>query len=824
MVLVELPSPEFEAQLRALGKVVHVCDHHLYATPNGALLDRRHPFSAIEQVARLIALDLSDEQKTKLRLIGANDRGFIPALARTLRASGQCDGKALAKLWTIRTEDRDCILGRHGSDSTVTDIDKAVECVRTLKQRNRLIELTTGRNKDGDPALLLVQAPIELQYTLLDAIYRDRVSAITTADEQLKALETPLNILALLHDAQEEIVQVEFSGAAEWTEAISQLMGQLSARFADTARLTLWCGGGDSVFFGAKGDAPGDAALLETVADRLLDNLLIGNRPVSKWRTHFFQALEIRSLDRSKLQWPRADAVLLPMEEQERNYFMPYLWECVLPKPGDGAQAQIEQVRCNDRLVSIDVTGAPPLHVTVAFDDGSTGFHLPVVSVRLHLFFARVVIVEWVVEQEWTYAAIDHPKDVWRTWRGLLANPNLTPPVTLARVLDFNATARMTFATFATTNDGDRYRIALHAASPHCADAGDPALGVLHQGAGASPERITGWFLALLRHVLPRLGVVSADALSDMSANDTVKLIWDDRARVVSSVVAVGNQPSVPAAAAMMEVMVARLQTVERYGRTHYCDPTFSQAELQRGLYKRFLDVGSFYAASSHSFVFLGFGYYAGAHIHGHMAGMYRRMFLLVLFYAAILSNFASRLTVLKFDKERPKFARLRREYLDFTNRLWFRQVSSQVQGIELFDLVWQEAWIDREYAQIKAEIDQSDDFHRLETGDRSGQFTRIVAVIGLPALVAAVMEQLGTIGGWTPWGGWRWVITLVLMVASGFAASWCADYFHAERPHGEAPSLRGFCCFVWNDKIRRLTWRQCRDWCASRGRRDRSG
>ncbi len=47
VLLVELPSPELEDQLRRRGKIVRICDQHLYPNHAGGVLDRRNPLRAI---------------------------------------------------------------------------------------------------------------------------------------------------------------------------------------------------------------------------------------------------------------------------------------------------------------------------------------------------------------------------------------------------------------------------------------------------------------------------------------------------------------------------------------------------------------------------------------------------------------------------------------------------------------------------------------------------------------------------------------------------------------------------------------------------------
>ncbi len=82
VVIVEMPSPATEDNLRELGFDVHIVDHHRYEA-----YDRMKPESSLEQFLKLfgidnIALDMMGFDPVLVRGVGLIDRGFVWELAK----------------------------------------------------------------------------------------------------------------------------------------------------------------------------------------------------------------------------------------------------------------------------------------------------------------------------------------------------------------------------------------------------------------------------------------------------------------------------------------------------------------------------------------------------------------------------------------------------------------------------------------------------------------------------------------------------------------------------------------------------------------------
>jgi hypothetical protein len=91
VVIVEMPSPQKEEELRELGHSVIIVDHHSYGD-----LDRNHSLCSLEQISQLLGVPLTPW----LQALAINDRSYIYGL----RAAGY----SLEIIKKVRTYDLEC--------------------------------------------------------------------------------------------------------------------------------------------------------------------------------------------------------------------------------------------------------------------------------------------------------------------------------------------------------------------------------------------------------------------------------------------------------------------------------------------------------------------------------------------------------------------------------------------------------------------------------------------------------------------------------------------------------------------------------------------
>jgi hypothetical protein len=128
------------------------------------------------------------------------------------------------------------------------------------------------------------------------------------------------------------------------------------------------------------------------------------------------------------------------------------------------------------------------------------------------------------------------------------------------------------------------------------------------------------------------------------------------------------------------------------------------------------MGLGNYSGYCGYANAYMGFGgFFNNVIAPSHVPYIYGRMLILALFYQMALRHYNRRINhatkQLSDDGETTEFQRLRREFIRFTNSYWFREVSCQVQGIEIFDLQTKALGLDAEYALLKDEMERADEY-----------------------------------------------------------------------------------------------------------------
>jgi hypothetical protein len=889
VILVETPDEAIAHRLQRSDRTVVPVDHHIYATASGSLIDRRSPLSSLEQVMRFLDVDpsaLPSELAGEIPLVAANDRGFIPQLAKVALNSSKTSHEARARVEDIRCRDltiarlaakdpstRPDILKLMGDQArwqealkaTSDQIDAARMAYREAYTNGqaRWLDLDGVPSKDAGPRLLLARLPETHRYVMADAIYWEMCG------DDAKALEQPIEMLLVFYktetrdsadptNKQEEreiLTRIEFSGASDRRDQVAQWFDPQVRKCWSAAigRLECFAGGGDSAYFGASDPLGGHESALSDLVNCLLGDLLTGNRPVSAWRTSFVQALALgdpldrhleeeqeavtclralglflrRRADRDQVDEPDAPPVSdlkrrildhlerwrarvgdgsprpepLPIGEEERHYFLPHLRDLMAWRPSsddavDPWDQALNAIREGRALVSIVL---PPEGLTFRVRRG--GYErevaLPIRDLRLHFFYNDVLLVEWsVAEPE------GGPAKGKVTWPDLLKADHPAVGRPLGQVIDLNAKLRFTHSTYC-SNDG----VQGQSTAVTLTQAGWDR-GTLRHGAAVSDSPFIGWYLALLEFAL---GLNPDDFAPDgaLGSQSRVRALFDDRARVITSVVPLGRLPTTPQGRAAFDVMLARLTTVDPYGTGHTCDPAFALNEYRTARYGRYLSWGTHYMATSHSFVCLamdGDDDYARTVIHGiHMPTMYRRMALVAQGYVAVLGAFSLQVSdALTLSSKKPTqeqrqktltthYHHLHRGQLEFTNHIWFEHINSQIQGVELFECMSRQTRSEAEYRMVRDEIQQMQDFLSAEEDARKNDMIadeerreRTIAAIALPfAVLFAVLGSQQIADHFFLWpllekgtqglglaADFTWLLASVLSLATAFTVA----------------------------------------------------
>jgi hypothetical protein len=176
-------------------------------------------------------------------------------------------------------------------------------------------------------------------------------------------------------------------------------------------------------------------------------------------------------------------------------------------------------------------------------------------------------------------------------------------------------------------------------------------------------------------------------------------------------------------------------------------DPEWTRRELQTASLGLWDATGSFAGCTDSANVYLGCnGFFADIIGPRHVPYQYERMLVQALFYQASLRRFNRDISMatqrLIDDEHRQRlggaaFRRERREFIDFTNRYWFHDLSAQLQGRHLFALQQQALGLEQEYQEIKNEMERADEYAE---SSRNTRLTRLSYVLGFVGLWVALV------------------------------------------------------------------------------------
>ncbi len=165
---------------------------------------------------------------------------------------------------------------------------------------------------------------------------------------------------------------------------------------------------------------------------------------------------------------------------------------------------------------------------------------------------------------------------------------------------------------------------------------------------------------------------------------------------------------------------------------------------LNRHTYARFADYGTLYGISRYSFMLVtNESDFAKEILLTHLRTMYYQMVVLSLMQRASILRFSDEVTEIskesneEIQSERIKI--LNKEYLKFINTMYFREVTAQEQGIELYDMIQEHMRIERDVKDLNREIDELYQFDSMIASERESKEMKIhtvLATLFLPAML----------------------------------------------------------------------------------------
>lgn len=240
--------------------------------------------------------------------------------------------------------------------------------------------------------------------------------------------------------------------------------------------------------------------------------------------------------------------------------------------------------------------------------------------------------------------------------------------------------------------------------------------------------------------------------------------------------------------------------------------------------YTRWLEYGTLYGLSRYSLVVLTDGMeFSRNMVLRHVQTVYFQIALLCLLQRGSIVRFSDEIArLVGYDKVKLNYPdtkeaqALNEKYLYFINRIYFREVTPQEQGIELYNLFQEKMEIDRDVKNLQTEIQDFFNLLKLQADERHTEALGLLTVMGSALLVPGLILAYFGISefteihckpemlAWVAWlclaGGttafltarartrnrphWRLfaMLTLVILACSAYLPFWFADRCPAEQ------------------------------------------
>jgi len=192
-------------------------------------------------------------------------------------------------------------------------------------------------------------------------------------------------------------------------------------------------------------------------------------------------------------------------------------------------------------------------------------------------------------------------------------------------------------------------------------------------------------------------------------------------------------------------------------------DPKFTKELLKKRSLRRWEQLGTLSGYCGYAHAYLGFGWFFNNVIApSHVRYVYGRMTLLNLFYQMTLRHYSRRIShatqALSKRRDLNGFREVRKEFILFTNNYWFRDVTNQIQGQEIFELQTKGLGLAKEYELIKDEMERADEYAAALRADSFNKAAATLASVALIVAMVAVWVTVLTVNpGAQEWSGFHW-------------------------------------------------------------------
>jgi hypothetical protein len=169
---------------------------------------------------------------------------------------------------------------------------------------------------------------------------------------------------------------------------------------------------------------------------------------------------------------------------------------------------------------------------------------------------------------------------------------------------------------------------------------------------------------------------------------------------------------------------------------------------LKKSTYARWSEYGTFWGISRYSMVALTNS--KSSWVSKHLDTMYFQMVTLLLATRASILRFSDEVAALaspNSDLDTDKLTKLYQRYLVFYNRLYFKEVTHQEQGIELYTIARKQMNIDEHVKKLDKKFSKLFEFAKIQSDDESNAILDKLTYLGAIFLPPSLMVALFSMG-----------------------------------------------------------------------------
>lgn len=179
-------------------------------------------------------------------------------------------------------------------------------------------------------------------------------------------------------------------------------------------------------------------------------------------------------------------------------------------------------------------------------------------------------------------------------------------------------------------------------------------------------------------------------------------------------------------------------------------DEKMKKELLLKSTYTRWKDCGTLFGISRYSFVLLcDESQFSKDVLFNHINTVYYEMIVLALAQRTSILRFSdetSRIANFKNKNIAKQIKKLQKYYISFVNTIYFREVTAQEQGIELYDKLIEFMKIENEIKRLDEEIDEIQRYITLDNNESTNKLINLITCVGLSVSVMGVVATTYTV------------------------------------------------------------------------------